>query len=109
MCLIVAAVCVLTNILPVALGADEAIEDLVSEGGENGEGGEGGEDEYLLDFSTVYFNDRDGILTNEDINSLKTSVSVLTPIDKTLEEMQAMFRENTNAEDENQPSVSERS
>lgn len=110
MCLIVAAVCVLTNVLPVALGADEAIEDLVSEGDGSGEGtedGEGGEDESLLDFATVYINDRDGILTDEDINSLKTSVAVLTPTDKTLEEMQAMFKENTKTEDENQPSVSE--
>lgn len=102
MCIIVAAVCVLTNVLPVVLGADEAIEDFIGDDGS----GEGSEDENLLGFSTVYFSDRDSILAEEDIQELKSAGAVITPTDKDSDEIQTLLKENADktADSENQPS-----
>lgn len=60
MCIIAAAVCVLTNVLPVALGADEAIKDIFS--GDD----DVFDDNGLLKLSKVYFSDEADILTAED-------------------------------------------
>ncbi|MGN1110909.1 MAG: hypothetical protein ACI4QY_04590, partial [Oscillospiraceae bacterium] len=62
-CVIVAAVCVLTNVLPVALGADEKINDMISDIGSATEDS----DVPMLTFSKIYLRDDAGILTDSDL------------------------------------------
>ncbi len=54
-CVVLSAICVLTNMLPVWLGADEAIEDSI-----------GGSDDTYKDFENIYVIDETGLLTDED-------------------------------------------
>lgn len=97
MCVILATVCVLTNVLPVVMGADDAIEDLVG----------GDSDDELLGFSTVYFSDRADILTDEDILALADEGVILTPTDKSREEIQTLLEENADKTAENEKPPSE--
>ncbi len=84
-CLIVAAVCVLTNVLPVLIGADDAIDDMISDiGGEN-------PDEPALRFSNVYLKDDAGILTNEDLAVLEKAGAVFTKTEQSREELKAIL------------------
>lgn len=92
MCVIAAAVCVLTNVLPVVLGADEAIEDIFT-----GDIVTVPEDEQRT-FSAVYFSDKAGILTDEDTAILSRLADELKSADDFQTEVNAILNgsaENT--------------
>lgn len=92
MCIIASAVCVLTNVLPVALGADEAIEDIFT-----GDSVTVPEDEQRT-FSAVYFSDKAGILTDEDTAILSQLADELKSADDFQTEVAAILNgtaENT--------------
>lgn len=82
-CVIVAAVCVLTNVLPVVLGADEAINDMISDIGS----ADGDSDEPALTFSKIYLKDEVGILTDSDLAELEKSGAKFEKTDKSREEL----------------------
>ncbi len=95
MCVIVAAVCVLSNVLPVVLGADEAIGDMIPDIG----GGTGSPDEPALNFSNIYFKDEAGILIDEDIAALEKLGAVFTKTDRSREELKAVLEGIAESED----------
>lgn len=87
MCLIVAAICVLSNVLPVVLGADDAIDDMISGIGGDGEN----PDEAPLSFSNIYLKDEAGILIDEDIAALEKSGAVFTKTEQSYDELMAIL------------------
>lgn len=86
MCVIVAAICVLSNVLPVLIGADDAIDDMISDLG----GGSGSPDEPLS-FSNIYLKDEAGILTDGDIAALEKAGAVFTKTEQSDEELKAIL------------------
>ncbi len=96
MCVIVAAVCVLTNVLPVLLGADDAINDMISDiGGENPDG-------PALSFSNIYLKDEAGILTDDDLASLEKAGAKLQKTTQSREELKEILK---GIADSDEPSV----
>lgn len=77
-CVILSAICVLTNILPVLMGADEAIGDVI--GGISGS-------ESFKDFANIYIIDETDILTDEDFAKAKEEGAVLTKTDRNADEL----------------------
>ncbi len=86
MCVIVAAICVLSNVLPAALGADVIIDDMISD-----VGGNGSSDEPLLSFSNIYLKDEAGILIDEDIAALEKAGAVFTETEQSYDELSALL------------------
>ena len=70
-CVILSAVCVLTNILPVMMGADEAIEDAVENTGDT-----------YKDFESIYVIDETGILIDVDFAEANELGAVMSKTDK---------------------------
>lgn len=89
MCIIVAAICVLSNVLPVVLGADDAIDDMISDIG--GTSDSENPDETLLNFSNIYLKDEADILTDEDIAKLEKAGAVFTKTEQSYEELSAIL------------------
>ncbi len=100
MCVLVTAVCVLTNVLPMLIGADDAIDDMISDIG----GGTGGDnpDEPALSFSNIYLRDDAGVLTDEDLAALEKAGAVFTKTEQSREELQAILE---GIADSDEPSV----
>ncbi len=95
-CVLVATAGVLTNVLPVLLGADDAIDDMISDiGGDN-------PDEPALDFSNIYLRDEADILTEEDLASLEKAGAVFTRTEQSREELKAILEGISESDD---PSV----
>ncbi len=96
-CVIVAAVCVLSNVLPMVLGADDAIDDMIPDIG----GGTGSDnpDEAPLSFSNIYLKDEAGILTNEDTAALEKAGAVFTKTDQSNEELMNILEGIAESED----------
>ncbi len=70
-CVILSAVCVLTNLLPVMLGADEAIDDMVENSGDT-----------YKDFESIYVIDETGLLTDEDFAEANKLGALMSKTDK---------------------------
>ena len=75
-CVILATICVLTNVLPVVLGADKAIGDII-----------GGSGETYQDFANIFVIDETNILTDEDFAKAKEEGAVLTKTDRNADEL----------------------
>ncbi|MCH5204386.1 MAG: ABC transporter permease [Oscillospiraceae bacterium] len=73
---ILSAICVLTNILPVILGADEAIDGIIS----------GSEGSYK-DFANIFVIDETGLLTDDDFSSAKELGAVISKTDRGADEL----------------------
>lgn len=95
MCVIAAAVCVLTNVLPVVLGADDAVEDIFSGNAALPDDGQGA-------FSTVYFSDKAGILDEKDIAALAKLTCELKSAEDFKNETEAIVNGSTQSADEAQ-------
>lgn len=70
-CVILSAVCVLTNLLPVMLGADEAIGDMVENSGDT-----------YKDFESIYVIDETGLLTDDDFAEANKLGALMSKTDK---------------------------
>lgn len=90
MCVIVAAICVLTNVLPMVLGADDAIDDMVSDIG--GTSDSDNPNEKPLNFSNIYLKDEADILTDEDFAKLEKAGAVFTVTEQSYEELSAVLK-----------------
>ncbi len=92
-CVIVAAICVLSNVLPVLIGADDAIDDMIP-----GIGG-AGSDKPALNFSNIYLKDEAGILTDEDTAELEKAGAVFTKTEQSREELKTILEGIAESED----------
>lgn len=70
-CVVLSAICVLTNMLPVWLGADEAIEDIVDSS-----------DDTYKDFENIYVIDETALLIEEDFSKANELGAHMSKTDK---------------------------
>ncbi len=70
-CVVLSAICVLTNMLPVWLGADEAIEDIVDSS-----------DDTYKDFENIYVIDETALLIEEDFSEANELGAHMSKTDK---------------------------
>lgn len=70
-CVILSAICVLTNILPVVLGADEELGGIIDS-----------MDDSYADFGNIYVIDETGLLTDEDFAYAKELGAVMSITDR---------------------------
>lgn len=89
-CVLVAAVCVLSNLLPTLIGGDDVIDDITSGIGEGGGS--------IADLSDVYFRDDAGILTAEDVAALEKAGAILTATDQSYDELKAALEDAAETE-----------